>query len=139
MRTIGAGRLSAWTAHALAWAAGAWFALGPVYQGESVAAAIPGEPAGEITRSSATLVEANGLHVLLLLLVPILLTAVAILAIQFTKRRGIRRKVLLWGPAVVLLGFCVVSIFSIGLFYLPAALALLVAAFIDLDGQEANV
>ena len=34
----------------------------------------------------------------------------------------------LWGAGLLLLGFCALAMFSFGIFYLPAALALLVAA-----------
>ena len=91
-----------------------------------------------MSRYSVTAIEANGLHVILLLLVPILLTGIALLALRLTAKSQAVRKVLLWGPAIVLLGFCAVAIFSIGMFYLPAALALLVAAIADLGGQEDN-
>ena len=91
-----------------------------------------------MTRYSATAIEANGLYVILLLLVPILLTGIALLAFRLTAKSQTVRKVLHWGPAVVLLGFCFVAIASIGMFYLPAALALLVAAIADLGGQEGN-
>ena len=126
------------TAHVLSWVAGAWFALGPVYQSESLAATIPGEPAGEVSRSTATLLEVNGLHGALMLLVPVILTGIALLTIQLTNK-STSRAVLLWGPVVLLLGFCFVAILSIGLFYLPAALVLLVAALTDFNRQEANV
>ena len=76
LRSIGVATVSAWVAHAFAWAAGVFFAFGPVYQGESVTPALPGETGGEVIRSSATAIEVNGLHVILLLLVPILLTAI---------------------------------------------------------------
>ena len=91
-----------------------------------------------MTRYSATAIEANGLHVILLLLAPILLTGIALLALRLTAKSQAVRKVLLWSPAVVLLGFCFVAIASIGMFYLPTALALLVAAIADLGGQEGN-
>ena len=42
------------------------------------------------------------------------------------------------GLAVVLLALCAVAMFSIGLFYVPAALALLVAACTDARGQAAD-
>ena len=87
-------------------------------------------------RSSATAIEVNGLHVILLLLVPILLTAITLLGLRLQQTT--MRKILLWSPAVVLLGFCFVAIASIGMFYLPTALALLVAAIADLGGQEGN-
>ena len=91
-----------------------------------------------MTRYSATAIEVNGLHVISLLLVPVLLTGIALLALRLTAKGQTVRKVLLWGPGVVLLGFCAVAIFSIGMLYLPAALALLVAAFADFSGQETN-
>ena len=78
------------------------------------------------------------MHVVLLLLAPIFLTAITLLGLRLTAKSQTVRKVLLWGPAVVLLGFCFVAIASIGMFYLPTALALLVAAIADLGGQEGN-
>ena len=64
-------------------------------------------------RSSATAIEVNGLHVILLLLVPILLTAITLLGLRLQQTT--MRKILLWSPAVVLLGFCFVAIASIGM------------------------
>ena len=130
--------VSACAAHILAWAVGAFFVFVPAYQGESVASATPGEPGGEVIRHSATLIEANGLYAIALLLVPVLLTGVALLSLRLTTMSQIARKVLLWGPAFVLLGFCVAAIFSIGVFYLPAAFALLVATYADFSAQETN-
>ena len=121
--------LLAWTSHALAWGAGLALALGPVYQGASVTAVAPGEPSGEVVRNTATLVEVNGIWVIWLLLVPVLLTYVGLLAIHFARYRRSMRQLLLWGSALALLGFCGVAIFSIGIFYLPALLVLLLAAF----------
>ncbi len=134
--SIGVATVSAWVAHAFAWAAGVWLAFWPTYEGASVTPTLPGEPGGEVIRSSATAIEVNGLHVILLLLVPILLTAITLLGLRFQQTT--MRKILLWSPAVVLLGFCFVAIASIGMFYLPTALALLVAAIADLGGQEGN-
>ena len=146
--SIGVATVSAWIAHAFAWVAGIGFAFVPVYQGESVAPALPGESVGERTWMSSTLIAENGLHVVLLLLVPIFLTAITLLGLRLHLTAitllGLRlqqttmRKILLWSPAVVLLGFCFVAIASIGMFYLPTALALLVAAIADLGGQEGN-
>ena len=135
MRGIGIATASAWAAHALAWAAGGWLAFAPVYQGASQTASLPGEPAGEIVRHTSTLIEQNGLQVVPLLLAPIVLTAIALLALQLTGNMPTVRRVLLWGPAALLLGFCVLAILSIGIFYLPAAMALLVAAIAGLGGQ----
>ena len=128
MKRIGVTAIAALTAHALAWVAGLWFVFAPSYQGLSVTSSMPGEPAGEVARHTATLVEVNGLWVLWLLFIPILLSGLALLVIRFTDPGQARRKALLWLAALVLLAFCVVGILSIGLFYLPVALALLVAA-----------
>ena len=115
----------------MAWAAGLWMVFGPVYQGVSVPATIAGEPAGEATRHTHTLVEANGLWVLWLLLIPVVMSGLVLVAIALTSPGQARRKALLWTLALALLVFCVVGIFSIGLFYLPALVALLVAAVTD--------
>ena len=125
--------VSAWTAHVLAWAVGAWLAFGPVYQG--VSATLPGESAGEATRSTATLIEVNGLYVVSLLLVPVLLSGIAVWAVRGTDGGRTGRRILLWVLAVVLLGLCAVSILSIGMLYLPTALAMLVAAIAGSAGR----
>ena len=138
MRILDVTAALTWTAHALAWFAGAWFALGPVYQGASIAATISGEPAGEVSRSTATLLEVNGWYGALALLVPVILTGIAVLAIRLTRKSQARRAVLLWGSAALLLGFCLLTILSIGPFYLPAVLVLFCAALTDLKRQEAN-
>ena len=127
MKRAGVATISAWAAHALAWVAGLWFVFGPVYRGVSGTPSLPGESAGEVTRHTTTLVGANGLWLLWLLLIPTLLSGLALLAIRFTDAGQARRRSLLWLAALALLAFCVVGIFSIGLFYLPTAIAMLVA------------
>ena len=72
--------------------------------------------------------EANGLWVIWLLLVPVLLSGLPLLALRFTDSGQSLRKAILWLAGLALLASCAVAIFSIGLFYLPAALALLCAA-----------
>ena len=123
--------LSAGAAHALAWGVGLWMAFGPVYHGVSVPATTAGEPAGDATRHTLTLVEANGLWVLWLLLIPVVMSGLALVAIAITMPGWTGRKALLWTPTLALLVFCVVGIFSIGLFYLPALVALLIAVGTD--------
>ena len=87
MRGISIATASAWAAHAMAWAAGGWLAFAPAYQGASQTASLPGEPAGEIVRHTSTLIEQNGLQVVPLLLAPIVLTAIALLALRLTNDR----------------------------------------------------
>ncbi len=127
--------VSAWVGHGLAWAAGLFFAFGPVYHG----AAQEAVPNGYVwPGSSSSLVAANGLFVVPLLLVPITLTSIQLLAIHLTNKRRMMRNVLVWSPPVVLLGFCFVAIASIGIFYMLSGVALLVAALADMGTQTAE-
>jgi hypothetical protein len=105
----------------LAVAAGSWLALYPgFYQGVSVTASSSGDV---VQRSEQTsFLAENGMWALGLLAVPLALTGLGVFG-------AVRRfRFLLWGAAVVLLACCVVSAMTIGMFYLPAAIALLVAA-----------
>jgi len=115
-------------AHGLAWDVVIWLAFGSVYQGTSVAPVGPGETPNEPTRTSASLIEVNGWQVLPILLVPAALTGLALLTVLLTHTGQTRRKVLLWVLAVLLLVFCVLASFSLGIFYVPSALALLLTA-----------
>ena len=120
--------VSAWTANALAWGGGAWLWFGPSYRGVSVTPVLPDGSGGEVTHSTATLIEVNGVDVVLWLLVPVLVTIIALLAVHLVNPGQANRKILLWCTAAALLVFCALAIFSFGIFYLPSALALLVAA-----------
>ena len=125
-------------AHALTWIVALFLVFGPVYQGVSVTAVTPGGAVSEPTRFTQTLIGANGLRVLPFLLAPVVLTALALLAVLRTDAGQARRKVLLWVSAVLLLGFCAVGIASIGLFYLPAALTLVFSAIVGSLGRAAE-
>jgi hypothetical protein len=93
----------------------------PVYSSESATAT----SGGAVSTSSgrATLLDVNGPGVLVVLLVPV---ALATLGLIGSARR---RRVLIWVAGGLLLGFALVSGLSIGLFYLPAAVALLLSAW----------
>ena len=128
MRRRDAVVISAVVAHVLTWVVGLWLVVGPVYQGVSETAVIPGGVASESTSFTATLIEVNGLIVLPWLMVPVALTTLALLAALIRGVGLTKRRVLLWVSSVLLLGFCAVAIASIGLLYLPAAVALIVSA-----------
>ena len=125
MSQVRDGRLAptVWVALAallLAAAAGLWLAFYPsFYQGVSVTASSSGEA---VRRTQASLLAENGMWALGLLAVPVALTGLGV----FGAARSFR--FLLWSVAVVLLVFSVISAMTIGLLYLPAAIALLVAA-----------
>ena len=85
------------------------------------------------TGLSASLIEINGLFVLLVLLVPIAVSGM-FLAIALSEPRDRALTItLLWVTAIVMLGFGVL-VASIGFFYVPGALAMLAAAFASFWG-----
>ena len=80
---------------------------------------------GQVTETSASLIEENGLRVLPWLLLPV---AACLWAFLASLSETASAKVAMWLMALLLLLFAFVSILSIGAFYLPAAIALLLAA-----------
>ena len=83
------------------------------------------------TGKRSTLVDVNGAAVLLVLLLPVLLAASPLLA------RGGTRQVLLAASCGTLLAvFCVLGGFSVGSYYLPAAMLLLAAAAVGLQARR---
>ncbi len=139
MRFVSLPMGAALAAHALAWVAAVFFAFAPTYSGESSTAVNRGaESVTETVRYTQTMLEANGPGVIFLLLVPVLLTGIALLAIRSANDGQMRRAAFIWVPTVALLGLCVLAVMSIGLFYLPAALALLTAAIADRITQDST-
>ena len=72
----------------------------------------------------ATIIERNGLGILSLLATPVALAVVGLLTMQ---GHGTAVRIARWAVAVVLLLFSLATVFSIGLFFLPAAVLLLFA------------
>jgi hypothetical protein len=106
---------------ALALAAGLWLAFDPYsYSGASGSATSSGVTTEQT--GHASLIEENGSWVIGLFAVPVALTGVGVLG------AARKHRILAWSAAWVLLAFSLVTGFSIGLFYAPAAVALLVAA-----------
>ena len=125
-------------AHALTWVPALLMVFGPVYQRITTTAVTPGGVASEYTRITATLIEVYGMSLLLLLLIPMVLTGLALLAVLLTHAGQARRKLFLWVSTVLLPGFSAVGIWTIGLFYLPAALALVCAAILGSFSRAAE-
>ena len=83
--------------------------------------------------SHSTLIEDNGVGVIALLVIPIIATSAAF---TLMVRHGSR--IAEWALALLLFAACVVSIFSVGFFFLPAAFLLIIAAASDRrDSQPA--
>ena len=113
-------RISATASLLLALAAGVGLVLWPcAYQGIE---AQPGPGgAAQVRQLCATLIEANGVDVLGVLALPVLLTGLGLVAV-YAGRRGI-----LFTVMVALVTFCLLALASVGLLYLPAAAALVIA------------
>jgi len=126
------------TSLALAVAASAWIALLPgFYQGMSITGA-PGEAPKELTELRASFIEVNGLRGLLMLLIPVLITLAGLLISWQTGYHNTFRRIIQWMLVALLLLFCIAGAFSIGIFYLPSALTLLVAAIFNLRNKSDN-
>ena len=103
-------------AHILAWVATIFFLFGPAYSGSD--------------GDTATLIAVNGLWAALLIVIPVALTAINVIATLPNPAKPRLMLTLRWISFSVLLAFCAVSILSIGVFYLPATIATLVAAIL---------
>lgn len=115
--------------------AGLFLAFGPVYRG--VSSSVSERPGGfsiESERFTETFLDVNGLSALQLLVAPVVLTALVVAIVLTSRIRATTRKVSLWIAAVLLLGFSAVGAASIGVFYVPAAVALVVAAVMGSRG-----
>ena len=124
-------------AHLLAWAAFLWLVFGPsFYQGSSIVSTGPDGVIQKETQLSASIVEINGRGVLIPLLVPVIFTALGLLTAINRNYADRRNKVMLWVITVLLVLFCGVGMFSIGLFYLPAALAMIIGAAVVTVGSR---
>ena len=141
MRRRKAALIAAGLSHGLAWAAFLWLALWPgTYQGASVTPVPAGTPPGEVTvettYSTASLIEVNGRGVIPIILAPVGVSAIGLLTLL---RRGGGRwpGSTMWVATGLLLAFCALGLFTIGLFYAPSALALLAAAVMGRGARAA--
>ena len=85
-------------------------------------------PESELVRHSASILEVNGVWILVPLFMPVVLTGLALLGLA-AWRGSTRGKVLIvWALTGGLLAFCLVTSLSVGVLYTPSALALVVAS-----------
>jgi cytochrome bd-type quinol oxidase subunit 2 len=90
------------------------------YHGEAVS------PDGNVVQeTSASLIEENGMDVLGVLIFPVVLSLIGLLASFSQTKAG---KIGMWVSAILLLLFGLVTWISLGPFYLPAGLTLVIAA-----------
>jgi hypothetical protein len=124
----GAGAVGATVSLALAALAAAALLVAPVASQVEPVEVSPGRPTGaqleqerEVERVS--LLEHEGASVLLPLSIPVVIAALGVAAGWLTRPRPLRIT-----SAGLLLAFVVVGIVSIGIYYLPSAIAMVVAA-----------
>jgi hypothetical protein len=110
------GRLAAVVAIVLATIGSVWLAVWPCFYTGTTSGS-----SGESTTCSSLIAE-NGTWVISYLAVPIILTILAFLGLVA------RLRAVMWALAILLLALCILAAWSIGLFYVPSAVALLVAA-----------
>ena len=78
---------------------------------------------------SASLIDENGPQIIAVLLVPVALALIA-LGIAFMRAQWRWARWLLWGVTLLAWVFAVLGSFTVGLFYMPAAALLLLAALV---------
>ena len=122
--------------HLLAWVAFALLVFVPFYQGESVTATSAGATPSQPLQVTATLIEVNGWSVLPFVLAPVAISGAGLLGVILVGPGMILRRAPLGASALLLLGFCIAGSFSIGMFYLPAALAMAVSAGVSLSQRR---
>ncbi len=131
--------MSAAIAHALTWAIALFLLFVLTYETESVEATLPGEEPGEAVSSTETFVDVNGLYGISVVLAPVALSGIAVLG-QFVYRDHLfRRMAALWLPLIAILALCFAAIYTIGVLYIPSAIALFVAALADLAHRPEEV
>lgn len=131
--------VSAAIAHALTWAIALFLLFVLTYETESVEATFPGEEPGEAVSSTETFVDVNGLYGISVVLAPVALSGIAVLG-QFVYRDHLfRRMAALWLPLIAILALCFAAIYTIGVLYIPSAIALFVAALADLAHRPEEV
>ena len=123
-------RIGATVSLVLAVVAAAYLLLAQcAYRGVSVSTSIPGGRATE-TQECLSLIEVSGLGVARWILLPVVIVALAVFLMRARMRVGV------WVLTILLLAFCVLTGFSIGLLFFPAALALLVSAILQQAGAK---
>lgn len=126
------GRLASWAAWLASVAASGYFLVTPVYRSHR-AVLTAGGTYGDTSVPSATLAAVNGPHIYLLLALPVLVTALPLLA----DGRPVARRIH-WGSAALVTAFALFGLMSIGALYLPAAGLSVVAALLPRDPRPAT-
>ncbi len=137
MKSILAGKsgmalLLATTSHVLGWAAFLWIVFRPHAQ-RSVSKgpdSVDGNGAAEseVVVYYVTLTQVDGYVVLIPLLIPVLVTGLALLFLLTCSMQRAANALVVWSLTAILLVFCGLGYYGFGIPYLPAAIFLAAAA-----------
>ena len=122
--------------HLLAWVAFVLLVFAPFYHGASVTATAPGAIPSQPVQATATFIEVNGWGVLPIVLTPVAISGVGLLGVILAGPGLVWRRAPLGVSTLLLLGFCIVGRLSIGVLYLPAALAMALAGAVSLGQRK---
>ncbi|HKE73332.1 MAG TPA: hypothetical protein VKB57_06940 [Acidimicrobiales bacterium] len=111
-----------WAWAALAWAVAIGVAWLMVPAGTSTSTAVSSDGTVVTETSHPTLLASEGAGVLVPLAVPVVVAGAAVAAGRSRRARGVRL-----AAGGLLLAGCLVALLSVGLFYVPAGVALVVA------------
>lgn len=108
-----------------------WLALWPYsYSGTEMSS-----DGGQVA-THASFIQINGFRVLAVMMLPLGLTFIGFLLVKNAATLRTVGKVFLLTCPILLLLFCLVAAFSIGLFYFPSAVLLLIASVVALGNQK---
>jgi hypothetical protein len=113
-------------------AATVYLLTAPLYQHVTTAITENGE---ETVQSTATLVEVNGTWVVFALIGVTLVSGLPLLA---ALRRSASQRLVTWACTLLLLAYSIAGSFTIGLFFMPGAVLLLLAAIATLFIRAAS-
>jgi hypothetical protein len=122
--------IAAWATLLAAVVVSAWLIFLPAVA--SLSTTLPGDGTTAITEQRLNLFQTGELVILPIVAAVLLLSATPLIL----RRRRSRYWVEMWG-ALVLAAFCVLSGFSIGMFLLPVAMLMLVAALLGRVSERA--
>ena len=120
------------TSHVLGWAAFLWIVFRPHAQ-RSVSTSpvgVDGNGAAEsqVVVYYVTLTQVDGYVVLIPLLIPVLVTGLALLFLLTRRVQRAANALVVWSLTAILLVFCGLGYYGVGIPYLPAAISLTAAA-----------
>lgn len=106
-----------------------WIAFWPNFYTWVSETTTPGQPP-IIREEHSSLLAHNGWQILPVILFPVMISVIGLLITLWADTFHRWTRVLLWVNTVVMSSFCILGLASIGMFYLPSAVAMLTSALL---------